>query len=253
MRGLLILICITPLFLFAQKTDPYEIASMPKDSPPGGVKQGVIKVRKPVLHPYFKCEYYLTLSRVQQVEVLVPANDGIPGSQARDLVPVFDSAYNKSFERIYPQKMINFAQTLSLGVQYVYPFDDTARIDTMIVQMWIGKNGKIRWRDVDTSYETGMPPQLEMELYSVVNDMTDWGKGGGYMTPKKFMRKQKRIAENYYCKLYIIVSSHPITPQQKSTGAYFTTFDIPLNSPPDNPEQKDFLKDNRDDSDSIAK
>src|SRR5687768_18254394 len=99
MRGLIIIL-LFPVFAFAQnvKPDPYAVG--PNDPP---VKQGVIKVRKPSLRPYFKCEYYLTLSRVEEVEVLVPSPSGIPGVMERDMVPVFDSGfYGAANERVFP-------------------------------------------------------------------------------------------------------------------------------------------------------
>jgi hypothetical protein len=65
------------------------------------------------------------------------------------------------------------------------------------------------------------------------------------MTPKKFLRRQKRMAENYYCVLYIISSAKPLTTEQKSTGSRYAPFDIPLNSPPGDEQQKDFIEGNK--------
>lgn len=238
MRGLCYILILFPVFAFAQDV-------MPKNDPV--VKQqGVIKVRKPAVRPYFKCEYYLTLAHVKQVEVLVQAPSGIPGDMERDLVPVFDSTiYGQANTRVFPTKLSNFSKMLVEQTQFSYSFDDTSSVDTMVVEMWINKSGKIRWRNIDTSYGSSMPRLLELELYSVVNGMTEWGRGGGYMTPKKFMRRQKTIGESYYCVLYIIASSKPLTSQQKATGARYAPFDIPLNSPPENEEQRDFLDGNK--------
>lgn len=232
MRGLIYILILFPVFARAQDVAP--------KNDPVVKQQGVIKVRKPAVRPYFKCEYYLTLAHVQQVEVLVQAPSGIPGDMERDLVPVFDSSvYSASNKRVFPTKMGNFSKMLVEQVQFTYSFDDSASIDTMVVEMWINKSGKIRWRNVDTTYGSTMPRQLELELYSVVNGMTDWGKGGGYMTPKKFFRKQKTIGESYYCVMYIIASSRPLTPQQKATGSRYAPVDIPLNAPPADEEQRD--------------
>jgi hypothetical protein len=235
MRGLIVILFF-PMFAFAQDVRPYDVVMQPGDTP---VKQGVIKVRKPSLRPYFKCEYYLTLSRVQEVEVLVPSPSGIPGDMERDLVPVFDSsAYGAANERVFPIKSGCFSRILVDEIQYAYPFSDSLSIDTLVVEMWIGKNGKIRWRNIDTAYGSTMPREFELELYQAVNGMTEWGKGGGYMTPKKFLRKQKKIAESYYCLLYIIASAKPLTNQQKTTGARYTPIDIPLNAPQEAPVEK---------------
>lgn len=238
MRGLFYILIFCPVFVLAQQVQP---------DTPRAVKQGVIKVRKPSVQPYVKCEYYLTLARVREVEVLVPATNGLPGVMERDRVPVFDSSYSRLNQRVFPQKTVHFSRLLVDQIKYAYPFGDTSSVDTLVVEMWIGKNGKIRWRNVDTTYSSDMPPELELEIYQAVNSMTEWGKGGGYMTPKKFLRKQKRMAESYYCVMYIIASAKPMTVEQKATGARYAPFDIPLNSPPDNEEQRDFLNGNKKD------
>jgi len=231
MRGLFTLILFFPLLLLAQNAGDNPIA------------QGVIKVRKPSVRPYFKVEYYLTLARVTEVEILVPAASGIPGVMERDKVPVFDSSlYSPKFERVYPVKSVLFSKMLVDQINYSYAFGDTTRIDTMMVEMWIGKNGKIKWRSPDTTHNGTMPRALELELFTAFSLMSDWGMGGGYMEPKRFLRKQRRMAENYYCVLYVISSAHPLTTQQRNTGSRYAPFDIPLNSPPDNEQQRDFIE-----------
>lgn len=249
MKRLVYLLCLLPLGLFSQ-IYPYAVVpnnqngNIPEqpDTQPAPVKQGVIKVRKPSVRPYFKCEYYLTLARVSQVEMLVEAPNG---EQYRELMPVFDSGFSEANERVYPLKSEHFSKKFVEQIEYSYAFEDTASVDTMRVQMWIGKNGKVRWKNPDTSYNGNMPHALEMELYSSVMSLTEWGTGGGYMTPKKFLRKQKRMAENYYCVLYIIASAKPLTAEQKSTGSRYAPFDIPLNSPPGDEQEKDFIEGNR--------
>lgn len=234
MRYVFTLFSLVPVMLFAQ---------LAGDVP---VPQGVIKVRKPSVRPYFKVEYYLSLARVTEVEVLVPAANGIPGVMERDKVPVFDSSlYGPKFERVYPVKSVLLSKMLVDQIDFSYAFGDTARIDTMLVEMWIGKNGKIKWRSPDTTHNGSMPRALEVELYNAFSLMTDWGMGGGYMEPKRFLRKQRKMAENYYCALYVISSAHPLTTQQRSTGSRYAPFDIPLNSPPDNEQQRDFIEGNK--------
>lgn len=238
-----------PLGLFAQNVRPYEPVAMnnrtqvvaPPDTKP--VPQGVIKVRKPQIRPYFKCEYYLTLAHVREVEVEVTGPDGFP---ARDRLPVFDSTtYSESFERLYPQKEIHFSRQLVDTIDFCYSFEDTANVDTMFIEMWIGSNGKVKWKDADTVYAGEMPAGLRAELYRYVMTISDWGKGGGYKEPKKFMRKQRRAGESYYCQMYIIASARPLTSEQRHTGARYAPFDIPLNSPPGDEQQKDFIEGNR--------
>jgi hypothetical protein len=259
MRSLLYISFFLPLGVFAQGAYPYDIVAFspkgnlvaPPDTKP--VPQGVIKVRKPVIRPYFKCEYYLTLADVREVEVEVTGPDGYP---ARDKLPVFDSTrYSQTFERIFPQKENHFSRQLVDTIDFCYSFEDTASIDTMFVEMWIGSNGKVRWKDADTVYAGQMPAALRSELYRYVMSITDWGKGGGYKEPKKFMRKQRRAGESYYCQLFIIASAKPLTAEQRHTGARYAPFDIPLNSPPGDEQQRDFIEGNRDNpkNDTIRK
>lgn len=250
MRYLLIILFAFPLLLSAQ-TAGSDMALLSRvappandspDTPPGTVKPGVIKVRKPSIRPFFKCEYYLTLSRVREVQVEVPGPDGFP---ALAKVPAFDSSYSNRAERLFPKKTVLFSKLFSEQIQYSYSFDDTMSVDTMVVELWIGRNGKLRWARPDTSYNGTMPRALQTELFFVSRGLTEWGEGGGYMTPKRFMRKQRPIAENYYCVLYVIVSSKPLTIEQKSTGSLYAPFDIPLNSPPDNEQQRNFMENNK--------
>lgn len=230
LRGLILLLLIYPCLLVAQPNEE--------------VQQGVIKVRKPAVRPYFKVDYYLTLSRVTEVEILVPAANGVPGVMERDKVPVFDSSFSAKNERVFPVKSVHLSKLLVEQIDFAYAFGDSSSIDTMVVEMWIGKNGKIKWRSPDTTYNGDMPRALELQLYGVFMGMTEWGMGGGYKEPKKFLRKQKLVPENYYCVVYIVSSAKPLTAQQKSTGSRYAPFDVPLNSPPENEQQKNFIEGN---------
>lgn len=252
MRWLLYILFCLPLGVLAQNVQSNDVVAVndaPKvvvvtDTPPQPVNQGVIRVRKPVIRPYFKCEYYLTLAHVREVEVEVIGPDGFP---ARDRLPVFDSTtYSQSFERLHPQKEIHFSRQLVDTIDFCYAFEDTSSVDTMLVEMWIGSNGKVKWKDADTVYAGEMPAELRAELYRYVMTISDWGKGGGYKEPKKFMRKQRRAGESYYCQMYIIASARPLTAEQKHTGARYTPIDIPLNSPEgDDESEKDLIEGKR--------
>lgn len=232
-RALVVMLAMSTTFAYGQGV---------ADAP---IPQGVIKVRKPAVRPYFKVDFLLTLSRVTEVEILVPAANGLPGVMERDKVPVFDSSYSEKNERVFPVKSVHLAKLLVDEIDFSYAFSDTTSIDTMVVELWIGKNGKIKWRSADTLHNGNMPRALELELYTTLTGMTEWGKGGGYKEPKKFLRKQKLMPENYYCVLYVVSSAKPLTAQQKSTGSRYAPFDIPLNSPPDNGQQREFIEGNK--------
>lgn len=254
MRSLFFILLVLPLGVFAQQAQPGDILAQNPDAnrnvmqqenvqPPETIPQGVIKVRKPQRHPYFKCEYYLTLTSVQEVEVLIP-DYNIPGTYYRDKQPVFDSGYSYSNERMYPHKSVLFSRLFAEKTEFTYSFDDSTSIDTMVVEMWITRSGKLKWKRIDTAYNESMPRRLETDLYRTMMDANEWGEGGGYKTPKKFMRKQKRMGSDYYCVLYVIASSMPLTNEQRSTGSSYAPFDIPLNSPPENAQQRSFLEGN---------
>jgi hypothetical protein len=253
MRRLLHLLLFIPFGLLGQDTLQSEVvaqnpvsnnpARIPRAAPSETIPQGVIKVRKPQIRPYFKCEYYLQLANARMVQVEVPSRL-MPGTVELDNRAYFDSVSTARFEPIYPRKSFLFSKFLSENVDFSYSYEDSASIDTMYVEMWISHSGKIRWKDPDTTYYGGMPRELALRIYLAMMGTEEWGTGGGYLTPKKFMRKQKRMAGDYYCLLYVIASAKPLTIEQKSTDSHYAPFDIPLNTPPENEQQRDFLKGN---------
>ncbi len=205
----------------------------------GGIRPGVIKVRKPKLTPYVKVEYNLYLANVKTAETIVTGKDGFP---YRKSVPVYDSLrYPENLERMYPKQAVLLSKFYAENMLYTYPSADTTRIDTMLVGLWIGKNGKIRYIDPDTTYTGDMPELLVAELYAISMSLEEWGSGGGYKTPKKFLKPSQPVGESYYCEVYIIVSTAPLTEEQRNTGAAWAPFDFPLNSPPMDERQRDFL------------
>lgn len=252
MRFLFYILLFIPLGVAAQGERPYDVVQNPVANNPGTqpdvapaetIPQGVIKVRKAKLYPFFKCEYYLTCAHVRMVQMEVPSPDGI-GVQLEQ-VPMFDSAVYARYEPIYPHKTMLFSKHLWENVNsFSYSSEDSASIDTMKVHMRIGSNGKVRWTYADTTYYGGMPRELALRIYLAMNSVEEWGEGGGYLSPKKFMRKQTRMGSDYYCLLYVIASAKPLTNEQKSTQSHYAPFDIPLNAPPENDQQREFLKGN---------
>lgn len=255
MRSLLFILFLLPLGLFAQpgnmlvgNPNPNGIA---QPETVRTVPQGVIKVRTPKRMPYIKCEYYLTCAHVTMGQKTVPSPDGF-GDQIQPW-PFFDTVRYARLDHIYPHKTVLFSKFLSdseyikgneFSKGFSYSSDDTASIDTMLVEMRIGSNGKIRWKNPDTTYYGGMPRDLAIRIYLAMQGAEEWGEGGGYMTPKKFMRKQQRLGSDYYCLMYVIASAKPLTVEQRLTDDHFALFDIPLNTPPENEQQRNFLKAN---------
>jgi hypothetical protein len=238
MKSLRIIGCF--VFLFAGSAaaqNPDTLLAKVNDT--GGVQAGVIKVRKPRLTPFVKVEYNLYLADMNTVEILVPGPDNYP---RRKRVPVYDSLkYPYTLERMYPGKAVLLSKFYAENMLYTYPSADTMRIDTMVVGLWIAKNGKVSHVDPDTTYTGGMPELMVSELYAISMNLEEWGSGGGYKTPKKFLKPSQPVGEGYYCEMYIIVSSAPLTEEQRNTGAAWSPFDFPLNSPPMDERQRDFL------------
>jgi hypothetical protein len=212
--------------------------------PDDDIPTGKIKVKKPEIHPYVKVEFRYTLAHVRKTEVLVQVAPNLP--LERDWAPVYDSAYSVRLKRMYPQKTLQLARYFSTNMLFTYTSSDTPRADTMYVGMWIDSKGKIRYVRPDTSWTGDMPVQLAVELYSIASSLRDmdWGKGGGYFTEKRFLHQPEFFGESYYCEMYVIVSSYPMTAEQKRSGSKFAPFDYPLNSPPVDEQQRQFMEEN---------
>lgn len=197
------------------------------------------------IKPYVKVEYSLFLSDVKEVPIIREVN----GQEFRDKVPVFDSAVYRQLdvERVYPQKSTSLARYFSENISYNYKASDSLRSDTMIIGVWITPTGKIRWAEADTALAKQMPKELCNDLERAANGLREWGwgKGGGFNTQRRFLRPSQFRSESYYCELYVIVSGRPQTVEQKTTKVRFAPFDIPLNSPPADPEHKSSVEKNR--------
>jgi hypothetical protein len=84
-----------------------------------------------------------------------------------------------------------------------------------------------------------MPDQVVNELTRASQLLTGlvWGERGGYYQGrKKMFRPATLVLESYYCEVFVIVSSYPLTQEQKI--AHYAAFDYPLNSPPTDEQQK---------------
>ncbi|MDQ3108670.1 MAG: hypothetical protein M3R17_02150 [Bacteroidota bacterium] len=202
------------------------------------IPEGVIYVRKSAIIPYVKIEYKYYLSQVHTVEVLVPVDNGIDGNVERKRVPVFDSShYSPKLERVYPKEHgLLLSKMFIENMTYRYNENDTPRVDTMVIGMWIDKKGGVKQVLDDPEYTLQMPDQMVKELTWASQSVKEWGAAGGYYEKKKFLRKAPLIFESYYCEVFVIVSSYPLTVEQKLTR--YAPFDYPLNSPPLDEQQK---------------
>ncbi|MBI3511375.1 MAG: hypothetical protein HY064_11980 [Bacteroidetes bacterium] len=207
------------------------------------IPQGVIHIRKATCTPYVKVEYSLQLSKVAWGERSVNYN----GDVQLQRVPVYDSLfYGPDLKREYPRETTNISRYIGLNLAFSFPANDTPAVDTMYVDVWISKNGKIQYADPDTVNTGNMNNELVAELGALTVSLEgqQWGTAGGFDTPKQLMKPSEFVAENYCCRMAIIVSSMPLTTDQKNTRAVFSPFDIPLNCPASDEEQKAFLQRN---------
>jgi hypothetical protein len=210
------------------------------------IPQGVIKVRKANILPYVKVEYKYYLSHVSMVKVNVPSANGM-GPDEVDEVPVFDSAvYSKRKPRMYPKKECQLLSKMFVeNMACLYSVNDTPRVDTMVIGLWIDANGKVRRVLDDPEYTLKMPDQMVKELTRASHLLSgeNWGQKGGYFQQNKRRFRQPTLTfESYYCEVFVIVSSYPLTQEQKITR--YAPFDYPLNSPPTDEEQKRSMEKN---------
>ncbi len=215
----------------------------------GEIPIGIIYVRKPHITPYVKVNYKLYLAHVNpkgsQRDVLVTdRNSGFTDTQVEP-IPTFDSnMYSKKLKREYPVNADPLSKYFVENLRFQYQPNDTPRVDTMLIEMWIDPRGKIKWIMPDTEYVGNMSSALVRELDSISWRISDWGTECGYHTTRKFLRPSHLILESYYCEAFVIVSSYPLTQEQRKTGKSYAPFDYPLNCPPINPEQKSSLENN---------
>ncbi|HTL81571.1 MAG TPA: hypothetical protein VL651_07695 [Bacteroidia bacterium] len=214
-----IVLFFTAFFIHAAAQDTTEVPA------------GVIMVKKPVTTPFVKAEYSLFLSKVRWTDEIVYYH-GIPETNR---IPVYDSGYYLSpLERALPAKSINLGRYFALNLTYDYAVADTPRVDTLVLGLLLNEKGKIQYVDPDTEDAVHMNADLKAELSAIAMSLEDqdWGEPGGYYEPSHALRPKQFVPECYYCELTIIVSSMPLTPDQKSTRAVFPPRDLPLNTVP---------------------
>ncbi|CAN5915176.1 hypothetical protein BH11BAC7_BH11BAC7_20300 [soil metagenome] len=221
---------------FNEIPDVVSIAKIPRDTSTE-IPQGIIYVRKSTIIPYVKVEYKYYLSHVNMVRVNIPVDNGVEGNVETDNVPVFDSSvYSKRLVRAFPREKELLSKLFVENMMYRYNASDTPRVDTMVIGLWVNTRGKVQRVMDDPEYTLKMSDQLAKELTRTSQLITDWGDAGGYYGRKKLFKKAPLILESYYCEVFIIVSSYPLTQEQKITR--YAPFDYPLNSPPLDEQQK---------------
>jgi hypothetical protein len=210
----------------------------------GEIPQGVIRVHKPDIKPYVKVEYKYYLSHVNMVKVDRPVDNGIMTDIQTDNVPQFDSnMYSQNLKREYPKKAPDlFSKMFYDNMKYRYNVSDTPRVDTMVIGMWIDTHGKVKRVLDDPEYTLKMPDEMVNELTRTGMTVTNWGQPGGFYPKKKLFRKAPLTFESYYVEVFVIVSSYPLTQEQKITQ--YAPFDYPLNSPPVDEQEKKSIEKN---------
>jgi hypothetical protein len=227
------------------------VVEIPNDtgSIEGDIPQGIIYVKKPHLPVFVKVDYKLFLAHVNPrgAQIQVPVTDKQTGFTDIQMMPVptYDTAvYSPKLKRVYPQKEELLSKYFAEGMKFEYQANDTPRVDTMIIGMWIDARGKVRFALPYDMSESKMPPEVIDQINAITATIGEWGAAGGYMTPKKLFKPSKLVLESYFCELHVIVSSVPLTTEQKKSGASYSPFDYPLNSPANDKEQERSLNEN---------
>ncbi len=235
MKTLIVLFfsCIV-ISVIAQDTIP-KVAEIP---------QGIIYVRKSNIIPYVKVEYKYYLSKVSMVRENKTVTDPIAGNIIEvDNVPVFDSTvYSPKLKRVYPRETQLLSKLFVENMNFKFNANDTPRVDTLVIGMWIDSKGRIKRVLDDPEYTFKMSDELVKELTRTSQQISIWGDAGGYYEKKKLFRKSPLILESYYCEVFVIVSSYPLLVEQKNSR--YAPFDYPLNSPPLDEQQKKSMEKN---------
>jgi hypothetical protein len=176
-----------------------------------------IVVRRKPLRPYIKVEYNM-------FAVCVTENRQVDfdstGSGDWLTLELFDtSCIDNGLQRVLPQHRVQFGRTYAQNITYTYSPSDSNRTDTMLVGFWVDRTGKIKNCYPDVIEATTVPPDLYGQLVLISKSFQVYGdKGGGYFTRRKFLRPSEFRRSDYYCTVRIIVSSKPLTPEQRIAG-----------------------------------
>lgn len=233
---LLLLFIATGVRLFAQDTT--------------GVTSGTIRVNRTPVVPYYKVNYAMHLiadpGKTQRVKVK-QQQDSTSDSSVASLggQPPVDNGWQATSQKtdpgndtitlergarlVFPHTDLLLSKYFSEQISYFYKRTDTPRVDTMHVGLWINKQGAVKRVYVHNA--EGMPKDLFDQVIGASIGLKKWGTAGGYYPRKRFLRKQKFVKDNYYCDMYVIIASFPMTVDQKTSGARFMPQDRCLNFP----------------------
>lgn len=204
---------------------------------------GVIRVARKPITPYYKVEY--KMFRMQDpskgTDRKNPADSSAiaAGKGWKNDDEERDSlSLEPGSKLVFPGQGIHLSQFYNSQVTYYYHFTDTPRVDTMHVGFWIGTQGKVRQVYIREKERPGMPPALFDQVVAASMKVKKWDSPGGYLTPKRFLRKRRFVRDNYYCDMRLIMASYPMTLEQKKSGVHYSNKDVCLNPPAELPSKK---------------
>lgn len=216
------------------------------------ISVGTIIVVKQPIAPFYKVEY--VMRRIAdplkaEKKVITPVRDGKRDTAAaaigadttqyastdgtgeweitkRRSNPANDSLQlEKGARLVFPRTTTLLSKHYADDVNYFYTSADTPRVDTIRIGFWINKQGAVKRVYIRKGSEEKMNKDLYDQIVGAALKIKKWGEPGGYWPRKRFLRKQEFVKDNFYCDMYIIVSSYPMSMEQVKSGSRYMNSD----------------------------
>lgn len=206
------------------------------------ISMGTIIVAKQPIAPYYKVEY--EMRRIADPsktvkKVRTPAIDSTSGDTAqfvstdgssewtrRSGNPGGDSLeLEKGARLVFPKTNMLLSKHYADDVNFFYSRSDTPRVDTIRVGLWINKQGAVKRVYIRQSNAEETPKDLYDQVVGASLKLKKWGEAGGYWPRKRIFRKSVFVKDNFYCDMYIIVASYPMSAEQLKSGSRYMNID----------------------------
>jgi hypothetical protein len=206
------------------------------------IAMGTIIVAKQPIAPYYKVEY--EMRRIADPaktvkKVRTPATDSTSGETEqfastdgssewtrRSGNPGGDSlGLEKGTRLVFPKTNLLLSRHYADDVNFFYSRSDTPRVDTIRVGLWINKQGAVKRVYIRQSNAEETPQDLYDQVVGASLKLKKWGEPGGYWPRKRLFRKSVFVKDNFYCDMYIIVASYPMSAEQLISGSRYMNTD----------------------------
>jgi|GEM_PF-2668915 len=209
------------------------------------VVSGTIRVQRTPAAPYYKVEYYMRRvadpAKVQRRRAKDPVIDSASadvsafaasGDRVKSKDPGRDTlSLEKGATLVHPSTTTLFSKHFADEVAYYYSIADTPRVDTMRIGFWISTSGAVKGVYIRENENEKIPASIYDQVIGASLKLRKWGTPGGYWKRKRFLRKQEFVRDNYYCDMYVIIASFPMSVEQKKSKVRYAGKDVCLNPP----------------------